>query len=77
MKQVHNSKMRQPTILTEDLAWEWLFGDLSEDRITEIGKYQFPAEQMEVYTLPKDFREALDPTECFDYAELPALELIV
>jgi len=32
-----------PTILTEDLACEWLFGDLAEERITEIASYQFPA----------------------------------
>lgn len=76
MKQVHNSKERQPTILSEDLAWEWLFGDLSEERITEIGQYQFPGEQMEVETIAKDFREALDPTTPFIYEELPALELI-
>lgn len=78
MKQVHNSKERQPTILTEDLAWEWLFGDLSEDRITEIGKYQFPANEMEVYTIAKDFREALDPTAPFIYpeTEVPPLNLV-
>jgi len=76
MCQVHNSKMRMPTILPEDLAWEWMFGKLSEDRITEIAKNQFPAEQMEAYTIPKDFKEALDPTAPFEYSELPALELV-
>jgi len=75
MKQVHNSKERQPTILTEDLAWEWLFGDLSEDRINAIGQFQFPANEMEVYTLAKDFREALDPTEPFEYQDLEPLKL--
>ena len=47
MEQIHNSKKRMPTILTEDLAWEWLFGNLDEERITEIARYQFPTEQME------------------------------
>lgn len=78
MKQVHNSKERMPTILSEDLAWEWLFGDLPENRIKEIGQYQYPADEMEVYTLPKDFREALDPTEPYEYSavDLPPLEQV-
>ena len=78
MKQIHNSKERQPTILTEALAWEWLLGDLSEDRIKEIGQFQLPANEMEAYTLPKDFREALDPTAPFEYSEedVPPLKLV-
>ncbi len=36
MEQVHNSKKRMPTILNEDLAYEWMFGKLDEKRITEI-----------------------------------------
>ena len=43
MERIHNSKKRMPTILTEDLAWEWLFGNPDEERITEIARYQFPA----------------------------------
>lgn len=75
MEQIHNTKKRMPTILNEDLAWDWLFGDLAEDRISEIGQFQFPAEQMEVYTIAKDFREMADPTGQFSYQGLPALEL--
>ena len=78
MAQIHNSKKRMPTILTEDLAWEWMFGDLSEDRILEIAKYQFPANQMEACTLPKDFLRAEDPTAPFIYpeTEVPPLQLV-
>ena len=36
MQQVHNSKMRMPTILNDELAYEWMFGDLSDERIMEI-----------------------------------------
>ncbi len=75
MEQIHNSKKRMPTILTEDLAWEWLFADISEGRIKEIGQFQFPAEQMEVCTIAKDFREALDPTERFEYVDMPPLNV--
>ena len=67
MEQVHNSKKRMPTILNEDLAYEWLFGDLDESRITEIGRTQFPWEKMEAYPIAKDFRNAGDPMERAEY----------
>lgn len=73
MAQIHNSKKRMPTILTEDLAWEWMFGDLDEKRITQIGQFQIPASEMESCTLAKDFRQALDPMETFKYNDLPEL----
>jgi putative SOS response-associated peptidase YedK len=74
MEQIHNSKKRMPTILNDDLAYDWLFGDLSEERITEIARTQFPADQMEAYTIAKNFREEPDPTRPFTYEDLPALE---
>jgi putative SOS response-associated peptidase YedK len=73
MEQVHNNKKRMPAILTEELAWEWLFEDLSEERISEIAKFQFPPDQMNAYPIVKDFREALDPTAPCTYDELPGL----
>lgn len=76
MEQIHNSKKRMPTILNEDLTYDWLLGDLSEERITEIATWQFPAEEMDACTIAKDFREALEPAESFEYEDLPALELV-
>jgi putative SOS response-associated peptidase YedK len=73
MEQVHNSKKRMPVILNDDLAYEWLFGKLDEKRITEIATNQFPAEIMAAYPIAKDFREALNPLEKFEYTELPLL----
>jgi putative SOS response-associated peptidase YedK len=75
MEQIHNTKKRMPTILDEDLAYEWLFGNIDEKRISIIAKYQFPANQMEACTIEKKFREGLDPTKPFQYEDLPALEL--
>jgi putative SOS response-associated peptidase YedK len=77
MEQVHNSKKRMPTILTEELAWEWLLGDLTEERITEIARFQYPAAEMEAYSIAKDFREALEPAAPFTYEDLPALSMAV
>lgn len=75
MEQVHNSKKRMPTILNEDLAYEWMFGNLDENRILEIAATQFPAEEMEACTIAKDFREALEPAKKFQYEDVSALEL--
>ena len=75
MQQVHNSKKRMPTILTEELAYEWLFGELDEKRISEIASFQYPAKEMQACTITKDFRNAIEPTEAFQYEDLPALEL--
>lgn len=77
MEAIHNTKKRQPTILTESLAEEWLFGDLTEKRITEIATYQAPPETMNYYNVKKKFWtypiEQVD--EKFEYAELPEIVL--
>ena len=75
MEQVHNSKKRMPTILNDDLAYEWLFGDLDEKRILEIAATQYPTEKMQACTIAKDFREVLEPAKEFIYEDLPALKL--
>ncbi|MBA2250702.1 MAG: SOS response-associated peptidase [Chitinophagaceae bacterium] len=73
MEQIHNSKKRMPTILPEALAGEWISDGLTEKRITELATYQYPAENMEAYTISKDFRTATDATQPFNYEELEAL----
>ena len=75
MESVHNKKKRMPTILTEDLAWEWIMEDLSEERIKQIAAFQIPSEEMSAYTIAKDFKKAEDPLAPFEYEELPELDL--
>ncbi len=77
MEEVHNSKKRMPTILTEDLAWRWIMEDLPEDEIKAIASYQFPSEDMFAYTIAKDFKTAEDPLEPFAYEELPELKMAI
>ena len=77
MAKVHNSKMRMPTILNDDLAWEWIFGELSEERISEIGTTQFPSDQMTSCTIEKNFKEQLEPAKPFVYEDLPMIESIL
>ena len=73
MEQIHNSKKRMPVILTEQLAAEWISDELTEQRITELAIFQFPASAMEAHTIQKDFRNALEPAEEFMYEDLPEL----
>ncbi|MCX2429885.1 SOS response-associated peptidase [Pedobacter sp. GR22-10] len=77
MKQIHNSKNRMPTILPDDLAWEWLMGDLNDERIIELATYQISSKEMEACTVSKEFRDALDPAVPFAYEGLAALDLSI
>lgn len=75
MEQIHNTKKRMPAILTNKLAGEWIGDGLSEERITEIATFQYPAQQMEAWPIQKDFKTALNPLDEFVYGPgLPALE---
>lgn len=62
-----------PTILPEDLAYEWVMGDLSEERIKQIASYQVPSKEMAAYTIKKDFKSQLNPLESHKFEELPEL----
>lgn len=73
--QIHNSKNRMPTMLTEDLAWEWLFGNLSEQRVQEIASFQLPWKDISYYTLAKDFLSSHEPWKEHFYPELPPLDI--
>jgi putative SOS response-associated peptidase YedK len=77
MAQVHNTKKRMPTILPEELAYEWIMDDLNEERIKEIASYQLPSEALAAHPIAKDFKIALDPTAEFEYEDLPALDIAI
>ena len=75
MEQIHNSKKRMPTMLNDDLAWEWMFGKLDEKRISEIARWQIPWQDLGYYTLAKDFLNSIDPLKEFVYPDLPPLDI--
>jgi putative SOS response-associated peptidase YedK len=75
MKQIRNSKKRMPTILTDDLAWEWMFGTLTKKRISEIANWQIPWENLSYYTLARDFLNSSNPLAPFVYPDLPPLDI--
>jgi putative SOS response-associated peptidase YedK len=73
MEQIHNTKKRMPTMLPEDLAYRWMFEDLSDEEILEIASYQIPSSQMEAYTVHPEVFKALDPTEYVHNPNVPEL----
>lgn len=73
MKQIHNTKLRMPTILTEDLAWEWLMEKPSEERLQQIARTQIPSRLMEYCTIDPDYRKTLEATPK-DFPDLAALD---
>lgn len=75
MEQIHNSKLRMPTILPEDLAHEWLMGHIDEERIKELASYQIDTGKMEAYTIDKNFRQSDEPDKPVEQPHIPALEL--
>jgi putative SOS response-associated peptidase YedK len=70
MAMIHNTKKRMPTILPEEEAYEWLFGKLTEQRITELATYQLDQNLMQYHTIRKDFLTQENPIEQHQYAEL-------
>jgi len=75
MSQIHNSKKRMPTMLTDDLAWEWMFGKLDEKRISEIARWQMPWSELKYHTLAKDFLNSPDPLKEVVYPDLPPIDI--
>jgi putative SOS response-associated peptidase YedK len=70
MEQIHNTKKRMPVILPENLAYEWLFGDLDQKRITELANYRYDSEEMFAYTVDKNFLKTENPMLEVDYPDL-------
>jgi hypothetical protein len=73
MSQIHNSKKRMPSILTDDLAWEWLMEKPPEERLSQIARTQVPSRLLEFCTVDRDYRTTLDATP-LEYPELPPID---
>jgi putative SOS response-associated peptidase YedK len=72
MRQVHNSKLRMPTILTEDLAYEWLMEKPEEERLSTIARTQIPSRLLDYCTIDPDYRKTLEATPK-EFTDLAAL----
>jgi putative SOS response-associated peptidase YedK len=74
MQAVHNVKRRMPTILTQELAHQWIMNEhLTETQIKQIAQYQLPSNQMQAYTIAKDFKLLQNPLAHYEYEGLPPL----
>lgn len=73
MTQVHNTKKRMPVILPEEEAYQWLQPNLSDPQISELAHYSINSRLLIATSIRKDFRTALDPTEPYQYEDLPAV----
>ena len=73
MQQVHNKKRKNAGILTEDLAYEWIFDPLSEERLQQIASFKIPSAEMNAFTIRKDFKMLADTMEPYQYDLLPEL----
>jgi putative SOS response-associated peptidase YedK len=74
MASVHNKKKRMPLLLDEDHAMRWIDPALSEAGVRELAHFKFPSSEMQPQTIRKDFRESVNPTEPFEYPDLPPLD---
>jgi len=74
MRQVHNTKLRMPTILTEDLAYEWLLKKPDEERLSSIARTQIPSRLLEFCTIDPDYRTAKEATPR-DFQELAPIDM--
>ncbi|WP_215232071.1 SOS response-associated peptidase [Dyadobacter linearis] len=53
---IHNSKKRMPTLLPDELAWEWMMTDVQPERMTELATFQFSEEKMEAFSINQKFQ---------------------
>jgi len=73
MEQVHNTKKRMPVILPPEEAYQWIQPNLSEAQISRLAHFSINSELLSATPIRKDFRTAPDPTEPFQYEDLPNL----
>jgi putative SOS response-associated peptidase YedK len=73
MRQVHNTKLRMPAILTEDLAYEWLLENPNEERLATIARTQIPSRLLEFCTIDPDYRTAKEATPR-EFSELTPID---
>ncbi|NDA61113.1 MAG: SOS response-associated peptidase [Chitinophagia bacterium] len=73
MEQVHNTKKRMPVILPEEEAFQWIQPNLSEAQISQLAHFSIDSHLLSATPIRKDFRTAPDPTEPYQYADLPSL----
>lgn len=73
MTEIHNTKKRMPTIFSEDEAYAWCFGELTQDDISALGTTTYDRKFMDAYTVDKDFLHQPEPNKFVEQQEVPPL----
>jgi len=74
-RQIHNkdNKWRMPAVLNDDLAYEWLLGNPTPERMQQLARIQVPSKDMEYCTITKEYLQRIaNPTE---YPTLPGIDM--
>lgn len=51
---IHNKKNRQPVILDSEMTDNWLSSNLAETEVTDVLKFSYPENLLDVYSISKD-----------------------
>lgn len=62
-------------MLTDDLAFDWLFKPMNESEISQLAKWQIPYQDLSYYTLDKGFLNSIHPLKPRYYPELIPLDV--
>jgi hypothetical protein len=62
-----------PSILTDELAWEWLMEKPGEERLSQIARTQIPSRLLDFCTVDRNYRTALE-AKPLEYPELPPID---
>jgi putative SOS response-associated peptidase YedK len=73
MRQIHNSKNLMPTMLPDELAWEWMMQDLVRNESQNLQPIRSTLLKWKHIQIEKDFRTTGTPTKAFVYADVPEL----
>lgn len=75
-RQIHNkdNKWRMPAIPSDDVAYEWLLGNPSVQRMQEIARTQVMSKDMDFCTITKEYLTQRDANPT-NYDTLPPIDL--
>ncbi|MCQ6957060.1 SOS response-associated peptidase family protein [Mucilaginibacter aquariorum] len=83
MNQIHNSKGRMPTFLTDELAWEWMTikptaGELTDEnkmRLSLIAHTQIPSKMLDFCTVDSEDYRLNGKATPLEYPDLAPLDM--
>lgn len=74
MQKIHNTKERMPAIMSNEQAYDFLVNAKGEKDTKDVLSTRYPSEQMNAYTIQKNFKESMEPLAHFEYAAIEAID---